>query len=430
MEKTKQYINNKFNKNIEEYLYYKMKSKFDEEAAKFYDKAKLLKKNNVISQEEKEENDRKMKEHRIQMEKEVVEKTNLMKELWRSRSQFIPKYKSPILNVIKKEKEQEQENIEMEKAKIKVLAKQKKIYALEKIPKPEIDNKLRKERELRIKILEAKPINNSKGNIIGGDKVNDINNNNNNQSNKNIFMTNQSAPKLFIAPRITKTKITDFNIKQSNKLNQNQTSQIIKHKNNLNSITSHNTSNNFETYHQIYKSNSAYDVATNKKVNEILNKKPLKAFKSPVRLNPKPSKPIDYLSEMRIQRTMNVGGKPVNWSKLASNPKGSKMENLQVIKNKIESMESKARQQQDLMRINGGYSKNPELGDNITDLLIDSIQAKLTIINSLSTKLKTKTEDGIPLSSPRQNMESVTLGNNGDEGMNSNDGNKINNEGK
>ena len=35
------------------------------------------------------------------------------------------------------------------------------------------------------------------------------------------------------------------------------------------------------------------------------------------------------------------------------------------------------------MRINGGYGKNPDIGDKVSDLLIDSIKAKLTIINTL-----------------------------------------------
>ena len=40
------------------------------------------------------------------------------------------------------------------------------------------------------------------------------------------------------------------------------------------------------------------------------------------------------------------------------------------------------------MRINGGYAKNPDIEDKVSDLLIDSIKAKLTIINTLKGNAK------------------------------------------
>ena len=42
-----------------------------------------------------------------------------------------------------------------------------------------------------------------------------------------------------------------------------------------------------------------------------------------------------------------------------------------------------ANEKQKILKINGGIEKNPELGQKISDLLVDSIQAKLSILNSI-----------------------------------------------
>ena len=36
------------------------------------------------------------------------------------------------------------------------------------------------------------------------------------------------------------------------------------------------------------------------------------------------------------------------------------------------------------MKLNGGYLNNPQLGDEVGDLLIESIQTKLGIMNKLN----------------------------------------------
>jgi hypothetical protein len=36
------------------------------------------------------------------------------------------------------------------------------------------------------------------------------------------------------------------------------------------------------------------------------------------------------------------------------------------------------------MKLNGGYQKNPKIGDQLGSMLIESIQSKLDIINKLN----------------------------------------------
>ena len=59
---------------------------------------------------------------------------------------------------------------------------------------------------------------------------------------------------------------------------------------------------------------------------------------------------------------------------------------MNVIKNQMNSIEQQVEMQTELLKVNGGCAKNPEIADKISNLLIDSIQAKLTIMNSLHNK--------------------------------------------
>ena len=60
-------------------------------------------------------------------------------------------------------------------------------------------------------------------------------------------------------------------------------------------------------------------------------------------------------------------------------------QNIQAIKIKAGYLEQLANEKQKILKINGGIEKNPELGQKISDLLIDSIQAKLTILQSIES---------------------------------------------
>ena len=53
------------------------------------------------------------------------------------------------------------------------------------------------------------------------------------------------------------------------------------------------------------------------------------------------------------------------------------------MKSKIDSIEENVRQKQEILKMNGGNSHNLDLANQITDLLIDSIKGKLTIIDTL-----------------------------------------------
>ena len=71
------------------------------------------------------------------------------------------------------------------------------------------------------------------------------------------------------------------------------------------------------------------------------------------------------------------------WDKAIENKKKNIYENLSDVKKEVEIISKKAIEGEQLLRVNGGIKNNIELGKNVTNLLIDSIQAKLSILNKL-----------------------------------------------
>ena len=60
---------------------------------------------------------------------------------------------------------------------------------------------------------------------------------------------------------------------------------------------------------------------------------------------------------------------------------------LKVAKSKLESLEEKKNQKNLLLKYSGGVASKPELGEEVCDLMIDSIQAKLSLIKEIDKSL-------------------------------------------
>jgi hypothetical protein len=71
---------------------------------------------------------------------------------------------------------------------------------------------------------------------------------------------------------------------------------------------------------------------------------------------------------------------------MISNNKFSLLENVENIKIKAQMLEDQARMKEKLLQHNGGAERNPELGEDVSNMLIDAIKAKLTILDSISKK--------------------------------------------
>jgi hypothetical protein len=87
---------------------------------------------------------------------------------------------------------------------------------------------------------------------------------------------------------------------------------------------------------------------------------------------------INYLEELKQKRLLKSIEKKTNVSKSILNLENNDFN----LKNKIEAIESKYKRNKELLKLKGGYLKNKELGDNVDELLIDSIKGKLSIIEN------------------------------------------------
>ena len=74
----------------------------------------------------------------------------------------------------------------------------------------------------------------------------------------------------------------------------------------------------------------------------------------------------------------------MKWDKSINDSKGTLLENISDVKEKITSLEKEAKMHERLMKLNGGVGNNPKMGKKVSNLLINSIEAKLSILNKIN----------------------------------------------
>ena len=133
-------------------------------------------------------------------------------------------------------------------------------------------------------------------------------------------------------------------------------------------------------------------------IKSILQKKKKKILKPLRILHPKPDKPIDYLTQMILEKEKNKLNKEKseenldikinldNNKKLSRNEQRNEniIDEISMVKAQTENIENKVQQKKQILKLNGGYLNNPKLGDEVGDLLIESIQNKLNIMSKLN----------------------------------------------
>jgi hypothetical protein len=102
----------------------------------------------------------------------------------------------------------------------------------------------------------------------------------------------------------------------------------------------------------------------------------------------------DYLKEFREKReekkqknlisTSNTNNN--QWKKIMNNNNRNFLENINEIKNQADKMQKEAQYKQQLYKMDNNAIKHPEMSDEIGNLYVQSIQAKLEILNSLNKK--------------------------------------------
>ena len=323
LEKTKKYINEKMQKTEKDYLYFKYQENYDRKEKKLYDKVNMTKKEPLVTQEQLKELKEKINQQRKYLIESAEEKKKQMQKLWTYRSQTLPAYRNPLIVKIEEDKIKKLNDEEEEKKKKECNQLEKNNY---KPPSVKINKKLKSIREKRINlsnkdmVIETEINNKKRLNAIAFAPI---------KTNKNPIIKDEKSIELNNNNYIDFTEV--------------QKSMIQKSKNKL---------------------------------------KPIQI------LHPRPEKPIDYLKEMKEKRNMSIDiekKKSINFDDLFN--KNSKndniIESLEVAKIRTESIDKKVERKKEIMKTNGGYLKNPYLAGEIGDLLVESIQVKLKLMNKL-----------------------------------------------
>ena len=340
-EKSIKNIDKNLKRQTKDYLFYQMKQKFETNEKKLVDKVNMIKKDSLVTKEELEELANKRNERKKILEEGLSErKLNLIK-MWQQRSQKLPIYKHPVVNILEDEEldvmEDEQEKQEQkEKNEIS-----KKTF---QPPKVKINKELKRLREKKLLMSNKDSVTQTE------------------IQNKKRFMKNLD----FMANIIEAAKEENL---EKNKL-----------KNNKNIKTEKNN----ETKNKI-RITKSLDSNENKKKHNYL-------------LHPKPEKPLDYLKEIfkgkkgnkliKEKKEQGVGEIIADLNEESKTIKGRNqiMDTLDMIKSKTSAIEQKVTEKKDIMKVKGGYINNTNIGDEVGNLLIESIQTKLSLLNKLKGK--------------------------------------------
>ena len=330
LEKTKKFINEKFSKKISDYRFYKYKENFENSEKKLIDKVNMIKKDNLVTQEEIQELSKKIKEQKKLLSEDAEEKKKQLLKLWTYRSQTLPIYKHPLTIKIEEEQILKLEKEEEEKKRKEYLELEKRNY---KPPKVVINEKLKTQRETRKDRTDKESV-------------------------LRTELNNKKKLDKFKFKPITSTKQMKIIHELSEELN----------------------NNNYIDYDE---------------VKSMMGKRNKKILKPIHILHPKPDKPIDYLTQMIMEKDKKKSKSndkdkeklhDFDINKIFDNnkEKGTIIESINMAKIHTENIDNKVQQKKQMLRINGGYLNNPELGDEVGDLLIESISNKLKIMNKLN----------------------------------------------
>ena len=338
MEKYKEFRTKKLEKKGKDYRYSKIYEKFKKNEEKVFKEAnekrrKLFDSANI---EGIKEFTKKVDEKKEKDEMEREQKRMEMLKNWNQNKNNLPKCNYVITNVEENSKKEEDEK--KKKDQIKVLISEKNKYG-NNIKMPEIDEKLKDKREKQILALEE-PLNHKKYTL-------------NKQKKNRIILKkrNNSKPSKFK----WELKLEDPSIDKIEEANKN----LIKKPKRIN-------------LSPIIRTKSLIPDKKPNYLREMMNKKEEK------------NRSMSTKSREGEDEELYINQKSKKWEKAINNNNGSLMENIHNIKEKANILEKNAEMKEKLLKLNGGIESNPELGKKVSNLLIDSIEAKLSILKKIS----------------------------------------------
>ena len=173
-------------------------------------------------------------------------------------------------------------------------------------------------------------------------------------------------------------------IKEKIKDNITDRKNIISHKNkNFNAIIS-----NSINYSDIIRKQhiNAYKKTNNNLENKLFNKSEEKPPKKNINNNNKQNNICDYLFERRnVNKEKNKYAKDIT---IYLKKNGINEATINMARDRIKKKKKKKTQKDLLLKYKGGIANNIELGDEITDILIDSMNARISLIKEIDKKMK------------------------------------------
>ena len=278
----------------------------------------------TVTREDIIEFDKKQKEFELKKKTEMEEEKKKLKEQWKQIKDILPKFESSMMQKLREEENQMKVQKEFEENKKLAKIQEVKNYSktVHKLFLPKINENVRKEREERIKNL------NVKNNI------------------KKIQRKKNSGRIILVKPDPNKPKKYGWKLKLEPDNKDEQSSNYNRKNENPN-----------------LRSKSA------SKKHKPLSKLP------------------DYLTEMRLkndERNHNTSQgrhRGYNWNKMLKN--GNLIENVEMIKQKAEILEKKAKMDEKLLNTN---EMDVDLQKKVSGYLIDAIKAKLSILDKIEAK--------------------------------------------
>ena len=338
MKEAKKFIKNTYNYDPKKYLYNRLANQFEENEKKFLQSHKLDKRK-VSGIEEISIVKRRIIECKYELEKRRIEKTNEMRELWHSRSVAVAKYPSNILKQINEYELKKNEEEEKQKMKKLVLSKEKERFVKENINLPPICEKLKMEREKRL---------NTYLNLEGKERVKRIKNEFDKKIKNRYSSVEEAILKKIEIQKASRDK------------------RLIKYK-------------ELETTGKMIK--SASDVNINK-YNNLKVKNLMGNSLSPDKIRKRKPNEINYLEQLRKEKKI-YSKNYINWNKELNNIQSEKGGSIDNIKKQIDYLDEKFQMEKNLIKLKGGYINNQELGNEMNNLIINSIRGKLALMEKM-----------------------------------------------
>ena len=340
MLKYKPFLDKNLDKKTSDYRYSQILEKYNDKEKKFLDKSKQQRhklynsdKYDEINAFQKKVDERKEKDDQ---KREIKRKEML--ENWKSMKSSLPKCNFE--SVAEREQKRKEEE-ERKKQQAHALREEKMNYGdiIRERKSPEINEVLKKEREKIIKTFEEPKSAQIKYTL-------------NNQKKNRIVIKKRDNSK----PSKYKWKLK---LENSNSIEDEINNNLIKKPKRINLATMPRTN----SLNPGKKHDYLRDIISEKEEkNRIMS-----------------SQNMNQENDVNTIKSMEK-----KWDKTLKNNKGTLMENISDVKEKITSLEKEAQMQEKLLKLNGGIGNNPKMGKKVSSLLIDSIEAKLSILNQVS----------------------------------------------